>query len=393
MRQKTTSLCKFGFLAVLLLLISAFMLPSTTSALLGSTPIGEISNGGFEDGALEPFWAPTRISSDGVEKLDPTVASRHINITGEYVHSGSYALKFFNLTSDNDTLPYFGAVFHVPVSWLQSNNIIGYSLSLWVSTGDFNDTVVPSPQVLQWVVGIGIYCMDENDQVIFFTHWNPSYPITNISSPAYWHDEWKNVVVSIPGDTVVVIIGVDWSSAEYVPSNATIYVDDVDLSPYTFFIGADKTTYYAGDINLLASIPNYEGSSFTTSVEASISKKYMPLTPGEFTSTIRKLTVGLKIDEKGPGVYGGFWPVPMRWTLIGPYDATFTLKASFMRWPDGAVHDYIITLSTSFVVVPLIPIIMSSILIGIIVVAIAKSEWMSVEILILLILLLILLLY
>ncbi len=392
MRRETSLLRKFGFIVAFLLVISAFTLPSA-AALLINKPINGIVNGGFEDGTLEPLWAPVRMSLEGVEKLDSTVASRHMNITEECVHDGRFALKFFNLTEDNETLPYFGAAFHVPMSWLQSTDIIGYRLSLWVSTGDFNDTTVPSPQVLQWALDIGIYCIDENDQVIFYTLWNPSYPITNISSPAYWCDEWKNVVVSIPGDTAVVIIGVDWKSVEYVPSDAMIYMDDVDLSPYTVTVSADRPTYYVGEINLLASISNYEGSPFRIAIEASISKKYALLTPGEFTSTTHKLTVGLKMDEKGTGVYGGFWPVPMRWTLIGPYDATFTLKASFTRWPDGAIHDYSLTLLTLFTVIPLIPIIMSAVLIGTIIVAIVKSKWMSFETFILLILLLIILLY
>jgi hypothetical protein len=334
-----------------------------------------------------------RMSPDGIGKLDPTVASRHMNVTQEYVHTGSYALKFFNLTQDNETLPYFGAIIHVPMDWLNSDNILGYRLSLWVSTGEFNDTTVLNPQVLQWALGVGVYCIDENDQIVFYTLWNPSYPTINVSSPAFWRDEWRNIVVNVPGDTAAIIIGVDWESADLVPSNATIYFDDVNLEPYNTFVGLDGSTYYVGNINLVASVSSYEEPSFRVSVDASISKEYMPLTPGEFTSSVHKLTVGLTMNEASPGVYSGFWPVPMRWTLIGPYYATFTFKASFTRWPDGIAYNHMLVFSRSFTVIPLTPIILSAILIGVIVVAIVKSKWMSAEIPILLILLLILLLY
>jgi len=387
-----SSLRKFGFLVVLLLVTFVFALPST-AVLSNNMPSSAISNGGFEDGTLEPLWAPVRVSPYGIGKLSPTVASRHMNVTQECVHTGSYALKIFNLTQDNETLPYFGTIFHVPMDWLNSNNILGYQLSFWVSTGDFNDTTMLNPQVLQWELGVGVYCIDENDRIVFYTLWNPSYPTINASNPDFWCDEWRNVMVNVPGDTAAIIIGVDWKAADLVPSNATIYFDDVDLEPYSAFVDLDGSTYYVGNINLIASVSNYEESSFRISVDTSISKKYMPLTPGEFTSSIRKLTVGLQMSEVAPGAYSGFWPVPMRWTLIGPYDATFTFKASFTGWPDGITYDYILVFSRTFTVIPLTPIILSTILIGVIVAAILKSKWMSVEIPILLILLLILLLY
>jgi len=392
MKHEASLLYKSGFLIALLLVIFGFMLPVAV-ALSNNAPSSEIPNGGFEDGTLEPWWAPVRVSPERVEKLNSSVAARHVEITEERVHNGSYALKIFNLTEDIETLPYFGVVFRVPMSWLQSRKMMGYRLSLWASTGDFNDTIVPDSQVLQWVLGIGIYCTDENDRVIFYTLWNPSRSITNMSSPPYWCDEWKNVVVDIPGDTAIVIISVYWKMAELVPPHAKIYIDDVDLTPYTIIVRVDRPTYYLGDINLLAFVPDYKGSSPSIEIDAFISKRYIPLSPGEFTPSTHGLTVTLKMNEKGPGVYGASWPVPMRWTLIGPYDVTFIVKAQFRNWPDGITYNYSLELSTSFTVIPLIPIVMSAILIGTIIITIVKSKWMRIEIFILLILLLILLLY
>lgn len=377
MKREVSTFFRFSvcILAVLTLL-SASTHPTTATPSI-DTLESVVLNGGFENGTYEP-WVPVLASSQTFEILTPSVASRHIRVSDEQAHTGNYSLKIFDLKGDIRDLPYFGVSLKIPAAFIES---VGYRLSLWVSTGDFNDTTVPGPEGLQWMLGVGIYSVSEEDQPIFFDSWNPSYPATNVLDQMYWVNEWKNIIVDIPGDTALIIIGVDWKMAELVPSDAKIYIDDVDLTPYTVSVSTDKSQYYFGDVTILASISNYEEDPLNVTVEGSI------LMPNDF------LVGPLTMEEKSPGVYSVSWPVPMRFSLSGLYDVTVRVRARARSWPDGEIYESELSLLTSFATLPIVPFAISLVLVGTIIVAIMKSKWMEFEIFVLLVLLFILLLY
>ncbi|MCP8309529.1 MAG: hypothetical protein H3Z54_12705 [archaeon] len=377
--QKIRNKLSLSFIIILCIFtILMFLQAPTGLATTQSDDLDDhmLQNAGFENGTYAP-WLPMLVGLDGIKELNESIADRHLNVTQEYTHSGNYSLKIFNLTEDFTDGRYFGIAYEIPKP---ESPVLGYRLSFWVSTGDFIDMTAPSPKELKWMVGMNVTSVNEQGKIIFRTSWNPSYPVTNITSQMYWHNEWKEVTVYVPGNTVLMILHVDWKSLELVPSDAKIYIDDVSLTPFTINATTDKPNYYFGDVIITASISNYTEDIFNVELETEI------LMPNE-------LIVGpMSMNEENISTYSVSWPVQMRFSLSGRYTAIVYVSANFVNWPHNESYELTVGAPTSFTVLPILPLAINMVVAVTITIAIIRSGSVKLDIFMLVILFLILLL-
>jgi len=369
---------KLSLFFILILCIFTMLIFLKTPISLATTQSDDhtLQNAGFENGTYAQ-WLPMLVGLDGFRELNESMAYRHLNITQEYAHSGNYSLKIFNLKEDTTDGRCFGIAYEIPKP---EDPVLGYCLSFWVSTGDFIDMTVSSPEELEWIVRMGVTCVNEQGRFIFSTFWDPSYPVTNITSQMYWHNEWKEVTVYVPGDAVLIILHVDWKLLELVPSDAKIYIDDVSLTPFTINATTDKPNYYFGDVIITASISNYTEDIFDVELETEI------LMPNE-------LIVGpMSMNEENTTTYSISWPVQMRFSLSGRYTAFVYVSANFVNWPYNESYELTVGAPTSFTVLPILPLAINMVVAVTIAIAIIRSESVKLDIFMLVILFLILLL-